>query len=160
MKLFLLDLRCAYFRVPAAAACAVAMLWVGGAQRPESRAAIGTPGVEPVPAPARWDTYPPDTRDRAEVRGRLLAQVRSGMTRTQVEAILGPSDNPRDAVDRGRDDKLWLCKPYWCVLPHLRHEKGGGSYNVSVDYDASGPEPILVDIVRDMRDHFLPAFAP
>ncbi|VTU00565.1 unnamed protein product [Gemmataceae bacterium] len=133
---FLLSQRLLVFTLCGSAVTAVAILaWSG-----EGRVAVGSVAdvgagkdLKPAPDPA------------AEYRrvGRLLRTLQPGMTRPQVEEILGP---PRRVIEATFLDESYLHAEYRCLPPDLPPPNGGTSHLMHVSYVDQGPVPVFVRV--------------
>jgi len=109
----------------------------------------------------RWDTYPPESVERQRVVGRLLITLCPGMTRNEVEAIIGPPANPRDGAWSGTDEEPCMVLNYYCQPPHLPPLPSGSAYLLQVVYDAKGPVPRFTGrIARDLHHRVMYEYEP
>ena len=146
MKTFRLGRRFALLYWPAL----IPVLWLGGDRPPASHAAADAPGA---PLGPRRSDDPPDSPTsvaRQRVVGQRLLDLRPGMTRPQVEAIIGPADDPREHLSEGlmpgdRVTRLLLCKAYYVRLPHLPELPPHNYHFVWIVYDMRGPAPVFLE---------------
>jgi hypothetical protein len=113
----------------------VAFLW-----HPPSHAAISTAPNESV----RKTESPPDPVFEKRRIGQLLLTLKPGMTRPQVEAILGP---PEKVTEWSFENQPILFAAYRASppnLPPLGPDDAG--YIMHVVYDARGPVPIFQEV--------------
>jgi hypothetical protein len=122
---------------------AAGSLWISGNHSPAARADIASIGREVE----RWDTYPPESEDRYRTIGRLLYTLKPGMTRQQVEAIIGPPNDRRDDLTIDWKDPPLLTKYYDCRPPQFEPFRPGRFCTMQVVYDVTGPVPLLVKAV-------------
>ena len=136
--------------------CAFALLAFQGDRGAESRADLASPGKDAV---ERWDTYPAESVERQRVVGRLALTLRVGMTRREVEAVIGPGDDPRDIPFEG-DNKQFVSKLYLSHLPHLPAPPAGCSHGLDVVYEVNGPVQTLHGIWRQTLHAPEPVLVP
>jgi hypothetical protein len=113
----------------------VAYLW-----RSHSQAAISTAPNESV----RKTESPPDPVFEKRRIGQLLLTLKPGMTRTDVETVLGP---PLRLIEGSFENKPILSAEYCCSPPNLPPIGPDDlGYLMHVVYDASGPVPVFQEI--------------
>lgn len=143
MKRIHAELRRSRVRWVTLATCAVALLIFHTDRASTSRADFASSGKSEA---ERWDTYPPGSVERERVVGRLIMTLRLGMTRDEVEALIGPADDPREMLIEARNKQTYVSKYYYCQLPNLPELRPGTTHGISITYDLSGPVPVLDSI--------------
>ena len=137
----------------------VGLLWAAfliagcGKSRPSSRGS-GTTAADG--RTTQKDAAPKDSVEHERAVGRLLAKLQPGMTRRQVESIIGPADDPRDIESLDTDNRRIVIKTYYCRPTHVPEIPAGHSYAMQVVYDASGPGPVFMRIDGPAHEMNLP----
>jgi len=129
-------------------ASGVAVLWWSESSPPLVRAdiAVNAKSVE------RWDTYPESSENRWIVIGKFLGTLRPGMTRAEVETIIGPPSKPRELPNEN-ENGFFLYMTYDCWPPHFAPREPSAPYAFMIQYDANGPVPIFTGYIYQDCTH-------